>query len=367
MHYVFPLLLLVSVCFVPGQSIAAHEKVTGSEGSGYVIQMGAFRDQKYAEELLSRLRSKGAEVYLARKDNGMYVVQSQSFTTRGKAHALAARLVAGKVVDEYFITTTSSKIVSKSSGGEGLSKSHPMEIVQDTPKETTERDTSKAANIPVEELFIQEFKLVKNSDNSEKYSAFVAEYDRNLKQCWMPGTFVDIASFFVKKAQPDKAIAIYRTLFSCSKDQDFRMGILDSLKPLIPARELLTMLEQERSAAAGSPDYLKKLDSFQVILLYALLETEPDKVEELAGAILALNPGDRVALKTLAWYHFRNDHYEEAYKYFSELNRIEPEQVDHVTGMIYALSEMKEFEKAMELAPAVNTFFYKLISSELKK
>jgi hypothetical protein len=70
--------------------------------------------------------------------------------------------------------------------------------------------------------------------------------------------------------------------------------------------------------------------------------------------------GDRVALTELAWNHFRNDRYEEAYRYFSELNRIEPGQVDHVTGMIYALSGMKEVEKAMELAPAVNLFFYKL-------
>ena len=193
--------------------------------------------------MISKLRSNGTAVFLARKDNGTYVVQSHSFTTRVKAHAFAARLVTSKLVDKYFITTASRRIVSESADEGDLSKSHPVEILQsqnkpeiDTPQETAERDTSK---------------------------------------------------------------------------------------------------------------------------LYALLETEPDKVEEFAGAILEINPGDPVALKALAWYHFRNDRFEEAYKYFSELNRIEPEQVDHVSGMIYALSGMKEFEKAMELAPAVNLFFYK--------
>ena len=435
-HFTISIILLVLLfsCFVPRLTIAEQKKATGNGESGYVVQFGAFKDQKYAEQMISRLRSKGTEVFLTLKDNGMYVVQSQSFTTRAKAHALAGKLVANKLIDKYFITTTSSKTISKGSNDEGLLsiKSHMAAI--DTPKEMAERDTSKAANLPVDQktatipgppavrvdvtpifraddtvvekgesappkpsetqveasqqkqeeravpesevnpakttpieqgLLIREFELVKNSNNSEKYSAFVAEYDSYLQQCRMPDTFNDIASFFVRKAQPDKAIALYRTLFSCSKDQDFRIGILYSLKLLIPVRELLTMLEQERSAAAGSPEHLKKLDNFKVILLYALLKIEPDKIEELAGAILALQPGDRMALSALAWYHFHNDCYKDAYKYFSELNRIEPEQVDHVTGMIYALSGMKELEKAMELAPEVNKFFYK--DSESKK
>lgn len=52
------------------------------------------------------------------------------------------------------------------------------------------------------------------------------------------------------------------------------------------------------------------LVGFKIILLYALLETEPDKVEEFAGAILEINPVDRVALTALDRHHFRNDRYE---------------------------------------------------------
>ncbi len=99
--------------------------------------------------------------------------------------------------------------------------------------------------------------------------------------------------------------------------------------------------------------------AFNVIHLFTLLETEPDKVEEFAGAILKSNPGDRAALTALAWYYLRNDRHLEAYRYFSELNRIEPDQIDHLTGMIYALSGMKNLDKVMELAPVVNSFFYK--------
>jgi|GEM_PF-5785103 len=101
--------------------------------------------------------------------------------------------------------------------------------------------------------------------------------------------------------------------------------------------------------------------------VFTLLETEPDKVEEFAGAMLKLNPGDRAALTALAWYYLRNDRYKEAFRYFSELNRIEPDQTDHVTGMIYALSGMQNLDTVMELAPVVNSFFYKGIPGAWKK
>lgn len=224
------LVLLVSLCFAPGRSIAAQNKVPGNDGAGYVIQMGAYVEQGHAEEMIGALRAKGTEAFLARKDNGMYVVQSQNFKTRGMARNHALKLVASRVVGNYFITTASNKIVSRSSDDGGLlSKPRPVENVQ---------------------------------------------------------------------AQKQNS------------------------------------------------------------LLFTLLETAPEKLQEVADSILKSNPGDRVALTTLAWHHFRNGRYEEAYKYFSELNRLEPEQIDHVTGMIYALSGMKELEKVMELAPLVNSFFY---------
>lgn len=235
------LLLLVSACFVPGLSIAAHKKVTGGGGTGYVIQLGAFKDLKNAEQMINGMRSTGVELFLARKDNGMYVVQSQRFASKDKAQALAARLVAGKWIGSYFITAA-------------------------------------------------------------------------------PGTVVS-------------------------------WGARDDEASESPPAELVPMRKKEVSKAS---------------LLFTLLETEPDKLKEIAATMLEANPGDRAALSALAWHQLRHERFEEAYTYFSELNRLEPEQTDHVTGMIYALSGMKELEKVMELAPAVSLFFYNR-SSGLRK
>lgn len=201
-------------------------------------------------------------------------------------------------------------------------------------------------------LFSQKFRIVKKSADMQNYDSFVAEYDGNLKQCRMEDTFNEIASFFVEKKKPEQAVAIYRTLLSCSKDQDFRIGILYSLKPLIPPRDLLAMFELEKSSAADSTKYRKKLNDFKVVLLYSLLETEPDKVKEHAGAILEIYPGDRTALSAMGWHYFKNNLYSESYTYFSLLNRTLPGQTENVTGLIYTLLEMKEFEKALKLVNA---------------
>ncbi len=124
---------------------------------------------------------------------------------------------------------------------------------------------------------------------------------------------------------------------------------------------LLPGLSIAAQIPVGQPSATVKVNVF------TLLETEPDKVEEFAGAMLKLNPEDRAALTALAWYYLRNDRCKEAFRYFSELNRIEPNQTDHVTGMIYALSGIQNLDTVMELAPVVNSFFYRGIPGAWKK
>jgi hypothetical protein len=90
-------------------------KAAESGGSGYVVQMGAFREQKTARQMMNRLRSRGIEVSVARKENGMHVVLSQGFATREKARDLAVWLVASALIDSYIITGTQGAVVSRSS------------------------------------------------------------------------------------------------------------------------------------------------------------------------------------------------------------------------------------------------------------
>lgn len=222
-------------------SFATERKAIDNISAKYVIQMGAYRDQKSAAHIIRNVRSVGVELYWARKDNSLYILQSQNFTSRDKADALAANLVAGKLIKSYFITTTPAKTISRISADEGTPESHPTTVVQ----------------------------------------------------------------------------------------------------------------PQKKDISKGSP-------------LFTLFETEPDKLEEAALAVLEANPADSAALKAIAWHQFRRGHYEDAYNYFAELNRLEPELTDHVTGMIYALSGMDKIEEVMELSPTVSSFFYSTIG-ELPK
>lgn len=407
---ILPVLLLchsVSPCL----SIAEQGKVPGG---GYVVQMGAFRDQKNAGQTIRDLRAAGVELFWSRKDNGLHVVQSRRFASRAAAQAFAARLTADRLINTYVITAAPGKFISRISGDEehpaetGHKPEQPATGMAGQPAETSvfkapalpddQSSTAVSAVLPIhiddtphtgedaaaqkhvqieavagqpappldKELFIQEFKLVEDRDDSATYAAFASKYDRELKQCSMPEAFSKIASFFARKGQPDKAADIYRTLFFCSESQDVRIAALSSLKPLIPPLELFAMYEHEQGVVAKVPEQLKKLDSFKSNLLFNLLESEPEKLEAFADAVLAFYPADRTALTALAWHQFRRGHYEQAYSYFSELNRLEPEQTDHVTGMIYALSGIPSLEKVMERAPAVSSYFYAQ-SGELRK
>lgn len=228
------LMLFFSALHPLHDSTAAQQKPAAKGAADYVIQVGAYKDEKYAQEMIGTLRFRGFEFFLARKHNGLYVVQSGIIRTRGIAKKIADAMVAGKHIKSYLIITPSIRIISESSEVQVISKQKQPESVQ----------TEKPAAIesPVE--------------------------------------------------------------------------------------------------TTGKP------------------EARSDENPMPAGAVRETNLEDRASLTTLAWYHFRIKRYEGAYRFFSELNGIYPEQSDHLTGMILSLAEIQDAGKAMELAPALNHIFH---------
>ena len=88
---------------------------------GYAIQMGAFSDVKNAERFTSRLQSKGLEAFYFRKDNGVYAVRFGDFPSKEKARAVAAKLVADRLIDSYYIAPPNEIVFAKPQGP-GLQK-----------------------------------------------------------------------------------------------------------------------------------------------------------------------------------------------------------------------------------------------------
>jgi len=72
---------------------------------GYSIQVGAFTDVKNAERLTARLQAKGIDAFYFRKENGYYAVRFGDYTSRESAISGARRLVADKIIGNYYIAS----------------------------------------------------------------------------------------------------------------------------------------------------------------------------------------------------------------------------------------------------------------------
>ena len=197
-------------------------------------------------------------------------------------------------------------------------------------------------------VFLQIYSQLQQNDSIPEAVTFLLMYGGLLNQCRMTDTFNNLASYLAQNRRPKESLQIYRTLLSCSEKEDTQIGLLYSLKPLLPPTELLELVEQKKSNA--SAEHLKKLESFTLDLLYSVLNSEPERAEETAGTILKLRPADRTALGALGWWHYNNQRYEDAYGYFLQLQGVTADENEHVEGMIYTLTKLGRLDEALTLA-----------------
>lgn len=134
-------LLLIPTLVLP--ALAARKSAISR--IGYAIQMGAFSDVKNAERFTSRLQSKGLDAFYFRKDNGVYAVRFGDFPSKEKARAVAAKLVADRLIDSYYIAPPNEIVFAKPQGP-GLQKPRPDEIK--APPETARPERPKATERP---------------------------------------------------------------------------------------------------------------------------------------------------------------------------------------------------------------------------
>jgi cell wall-associated NlpC family hydrolase len=140
-------LILLLICV---STFTAHAaKSNGINRLGHAIQMGAFADVKNAERFTTTLQAKGIEAFYFRKDNGVYAVRFGDFPSKEKARAVAKKLVAEHLIDNYYIAPP-NEVVFSAPKGPGWQKLPPDEIRTPSnplqpvvPKETSEKQTQK--------------------------------------------------------------------------------------------------------------------------------------------------------------------------------------------------------------------------------
>jgi cell wall-associated NlpC family hydrolase len=133
--------------FIISSNPVSAATAPGIRRLGYAIQMGAFADVKNAERFSTALQKKGIEAFYFRKDNGIYAVRFGDFSTKNKARSIAAKLVADKLIDSYYIAPP-NEVVFSTPKEPGWQKQPPAEIRQPreqkrSNKNRTEESTDK--------------------------------------------------------------------------------------------------------------------------------------------------------------------------------------------------------------------------------
>ncbi|NVN90970.1 MAG: C40 family peptidase [Desulfuromonadales bacterium] len=106
---------------------ALSSNTSGIRRLGYAIQMGAFADVKNAERFSATLQKKGIEAFYFRKDNGIYAVRFGDFPSKEKARVVAAKLVADRLIDGFYIAPP-NEVVFADAKKPGWQKLPPDEI-----------------------------------------------------------------------------------------------------------------------------------------------------------------------------------------------------------------------------------------------
>jgi cell wall-associated NlpC family hydrolase len=111
---IYILWLSIFALSAANQGCAAQLRETrGITRVGYSIQVGAFAEVKNAERLTAKLQVKGIDAFYFREDNGVYAVRFGDYNSREIARREARKLVAEKIISDYFIASPNDAYLTR--------------------------------------------------------------------------------------------------------------------------------------------------------------------------------------------------------------------------------------------------------------
>lgn len=199
----------------------------------------------------------------------------------------------------------------------------------------------------------REFKRAEKSNNTTALISLTKKYQDRLNKCLEPGVFFSAGEVLNSEGEADEARKIYYGLLSaCRSKWGLRIGIFYELKSLLRHPEIIKLVEAETKRSDLPTDYRQKINELRINFLkerIADISIDEEQANTLADEILVISPQDPDALLVKGWYNFNRNKYEEAYEIFSRLHTRDPANSDFTAGLIYALIELSEEDKALDL------------------
>ena len=218
-HIKYGIALLYGMCLLLMAVTGTAAERPAISRLGYAIQMGAFADVRNAERFTTQLQSKGIEAFYFRKDNGVYAVRFGDFPSKAKARAAAAKLVADRLIETYYIAPPNEVVFARPKGPDG--QKTQTETIK-TPPGTVPREAHKEpANSSKGKLADQRQKTPRDDRDMGGIAARTAERFVGIPYRWGGDNVVDgmDCSGFVRAVYNLCGVSIPRT----SRDQ-FKAG-----------------------------------------------------------------------------------------------------------------------------------------------
>lgn len=164
------------------------------------------------------------------------------------------------------------------------------------------------------------------------------------------GALTSLAWWYFRKGKYNDAYKGFSSLHKSDPEKvSYATGMVNVLikqKKFKEAHELAAQYKNSKDMAVLE----KEIQIAKIRDELSTLETDSPDVETLAGKLLKLKPGDTGALSTLAWWHYNNSRYDEAYKRFNALHNDDPQRASYISGMISSLIKQKKYNDAQALA-----------------
>lgn len=200
----------------------------------------------------------------------------------------------------------------------------------------------------------KKFSTAQKSGDMHALEQLINVYQKELKNCIMPELFYDTAQMFAIRGKRKEAKNLYENMLNfCSKRWDFRPAMFYGLKDILPAPEMLSLIQKELKRPSLPGKYRKEIVTLEGHVYNKIIDAmEPvsPQIKELAESILAVQPKAHFALASLAWWQYHNKDYQTSYDMFSKLLRQFPEEkVKNLQGLLPSLIRLGKPDQAVKI------------------
>ena len=214
-------------------------------------------------------------------------------------------------------------------------------------------EKEKWQNIIDDAIVNQDFKDAIDSKNADLLIEFVDSHKNELEKCEKAELFLKAAEELAKNNYKEEAISIYNNLLTyCLEKEDMRIGIFYKLKPIIPASEMILLVDREMGQNVLHDDYKKKLKQLKLDLLnekIASLSPSSEEINTMAEEMLAIDPDNLSTLYTLAWLNYRNEKYSHASELFLRLNKRDSDNKEYLEGLLLSYAKQNRFDEVLAI------------------